>query len=198
MNDQLEKVSLCELLDRCITTPGYGDNVLTIDWSDKAQGKEFYECCKLKTGVTERTLREHCRWLVEISNIAPLDIEKSKILSEYSEFHSSFIVQSHRKGAKKPLANCIMQLLRQDLIDTFNVIFTILVPENSPDFEITHQEIANIHQTIKPLQNRTDVWIMGISKGRTNRIKSGVMLVLTQFVYDRPPWREEKMRELDL
>ena len=91
-----------------------------------------------------------------------------------------------------------MQLLRQDLIDTFNVIFTILVPENSPDLEITHQEIANIHQTIKPLENCTDVWIMGISKGRTNRIKSGVMLVLTQFVYDRPPWREEKMRELDL
>ena len=107
MNDQLEKVSLRELLDRCITTPGYGDNVLTIDWSDEPLGKEFYECKKLKTGVTERTLCEHCRWLVEISNIAPLDIEKSKILSEYSEFHSSFIVQSHRKGAKKPLANCI-------------------------------------------------------------------------------------------
>ena len=30
MNDQLEKVSLRELLDKCITTPGYGDNVLTI------------------------------------------------------------------------------------------------------------------------------------------------------------------------
>ena len=198
MNDQLKKISLNELFDRCVTTPGYGDNVLTIDWSDKPQGKEFYECCKLKTGVTEKTLCEHCLWLTEISNIAPLDIEKSRIASEYSEFHSSFIVQSHRKGEKKPLANCIMQLLRQDLIDTFNVIFTILVPENSPDLEITHQEIANIHQTIKPLENRTDVWIMGISKGRTNRIKSGVMLVLTQFVYDRPPWCEEKMRELDL
>ena len=198
MNDQFEKVFLCELLDRCITTPGYGDNVLTIDWSDKPQGKEFYECCKLKTGVTERTLYEHCLWLTEISNIVPLDIEKSRIASEYSEFHSSIIVQSHRTGSKKPLANCIMQLIRQDLIGLYNVILTILVPFDAPDEEITHQEIANIHQVIRGGTKGENFYIMGISKGRTNRIKSGVMLVLTQFVYDRPPWREEKMREIDL
>jgi hypothetical protein len=198
MNDQFEKVSLCELLDRCITTPGYGDNVLTIDWSDEPQGKEFYECCKLKTGVTERTLREHCQWLAEISNIVPLDIEKSRIASKYSEFHSSFIVQSHRTGSKKPLANCIMQLLRRNLIDTFSVIFTILVPEDSSDHELTHKEIANIHQVIRGGTKGENFYIMGISKGRTNRIKSGVMLVMTQFVYDRPPWCEEKMREIDL
>ena len=59
MNDQLEKVSLRELLDRCITTPGHGDNVLTIDWSDEPLGKEFYEYPKLKTGITERTLSRH-------------------------------------------------------------------------------------------------------------------------------------------
>ena len=198
MNDQLKKNSLKELFDRCVTTPGYGDNVLTIDWSDKPQGKEFYECCKLKTGVTERTLREHCQWLAEISNIVPLDIEKSRISSKYSEFHSSFIVQSHRKGIKKPLANCIMQLIRQDLIGLYNVILTILVPIDAPDEEITHQEIANIHQVIRGGTKGENFYIMGISKGRTNRIKSGIMLVMTQFVYDRPPWREEKMREFDL
>ena len=84
MNDQLKKISLKELFDRCVTTPGYGDNVLTIDWSDEPQGKESYECCKLKTGVTERTLHEHCLWLTEISNIVPLDIEKNRISSEKS------------------------------------------------------------------------------------------------------------------
>ena len=47
MNDQLKKISLKELFDRCVTTPGHGDNVLTIDWSDEPQGKEFYECQKL-------------------------------------------------------------------------------------------------------------------------------------------------------
>ena len=198
MNDHLKKVSLRELLDRCITTPGHGDNVLTIDWSDEPPGKEFYECKKLKTGVTERTLREHCQWLAEISNIVPLDIEKSRISSKYSEFHSSFIVQSHRKGIKKPLANCIMQLVRQDLIGLYNVILTILVPIDAPDEEITHQEIANIHQVIRGGTKGENFYIVGISKGRTNRIKSGVMLVMTQFVYDRPPWREEKMREFDL
>ena len=46
MNDQLKKISPKELFDRCVTTPGYGDNVLTIDWSDKPQGKEFYEALK--------------------------------------------------------------------------------------------------------------------------------------------------------
>jgi hypothetical protein len=137
-------------------------------------------------------------WLAEISNIVPLDIEKSRISSQYSEFHSSFIVQSHRKGIKKPLANCIMQLIRQNLIGTFNVIFTILVPMDSPDEEITHQEVANIHQVVKGGVKGDNAYIMGISKGRTNRIKSGVMLVLTQFVHDCPPWREEKMREFDL
>ena len=69
--------------------------------------------------------------------------------------------------------------------------------EDSPDRELTHKEIANIYQIIKPLPNNRDVNIVGISKGRTNRIKSGVMLVMTQFVYDRPPWCEEEMRKIE-
>ena len=91
-----------------------------------------------------------------------------------------------------------MQLIRQDLIGLYNVILTILVPIDAPDEEITHQEIANIHQVIRDGTKGENFYIMGISKGRTNRIKSGAMLVLTQFVYDRPPWCEEKMREFDL
>ena len=171
--------------------------VLTADCSDEPQGEDFCECYKCKTGFTRRTFAEYCKWLSKISNIEPLDIAKTRIMSKYAWGHSSYIVQSHRTGSKKPLANCIMQLLRRDLIDTFSVIFTILVPEDSPDRELTHKEIANIYQIIKPLPNSRDVNIVGISKGRTNRIKSGVMLVMTQFVYDRPPWCEEEMRKIE-
>lgn len=179
---------------------GYGSEkiVLTADCSDDPQGEDFCECYKCKTGFARRTFAEYCKWLSEISNIEPLDVEKSRIMSKYAWGHSSYIVQSHRTGSKKPLANCIMQLLRRNLIDTFNVIFTILVPEDSSDHELTHKEIANIHQVIRDGTKGDNFYITGISKGRTNRIKSGVMLVLTQFVYDCPPWCEEKMRDIAL
>jgi hypothetical protein len=72
-----------------------------------------------------------------------------------------------------------------------------LVPEDSPDNEITHQEISTIHQAVRAGTKGEEVDVAGISKGRTDRIKSGVMLVMTRFVYDRPPWCEEDMREFD-
>ena len=90
-----------------------------------------------------------------------------------------------------------MQLIRRNLIETFSVIFTILVPENSPDSGVTHQEISIIRQAIHTGTKDGRAFVVGISKGRTNRIKSGVMLVMTQFVYDRPSWCEEEMREID-
>ena len=47
MNDKLEKFSLRELLDKCITTPGHGDNVLTISDFIVQSGIEFHFCRRI-------------------------------------------------------------------------------------------------------------------------------------------------------
>ena len=180
--------------DSFVPTP-LSNDILITDWSDTPQGDKIFECDGYKAGITKKSLPEYCHWLNEISNITPFDIEKTKLMSIYSTTHYAYIVQSHRLGSKKPLSNCITQLKRQGLLSTYDVMFTILVPMNSRDTELTHREISLIHQLLREYTDDDRAWLTGISKGRTSRIKSGVMVVLTLFIYDCMPGVEDKMKE---
>lgn len=160
--------------------------VQTMDFRAQPDGEDFCVCHGQKVGLSRRTIAEHATWLRQMSNIAPCP-KKMFLEARISSYLESYIVQS-RPGVNNPLNDCLLQLLATHLIESWNVSFTILVPESTKN-ELTESEI----HTIKRLDymNRDNdfrgITVEEISKGTTASISEGVILIVTRYFVDCYP-----------
>ena len=160
--------------------------VQTMDFRPQPEGEDFCICHGQRVGLSRRTIKEHAAWLRQISNIVACP-SKWFLESKIAKYHEAYLVQS-RPGVKFPLNDCLRQLLAAHLLGSWNVSFTILVPESSKK-ELTESEI-HITKRLDYMNRDNDsnrIYFEDISKGSTSLISEGIILIATTYIIDCYP-----------